>query len=96
MPDAGLLLIQLVLVDRKDAQDQAGGGQSVNFVLMICCGYVLGITSKIVAWQALGELSPLVWVYSWNFLVTAFDALLVVHYSRAERSPEPVFLVTGE
>lgn len=62
-------------------------GKSLCFVLMICFGYVLGIGSKLVAWQRLGDLSPLIWVYCWNFLITAFDAVLVVYYSRTHAGP---------
>lgn len=55
---------------------------------MICFGYVLGISSKVMAWQHTGALSPLAWVYAWNLLVTAFDAVLIAHYSRnQDRTP---------
>jgi hypothetical protein len=70
----------------KMLQTKAASGKSLNFVLMICFGYVLGICSKLFAWHEVGEVSPLIWVYSWNFLVTAFDAMLVVHYSRPSPS----------
>jgi hypothetical protein len=61
---------------------KVAAGKSFNFVLMICIGYIFGIVSKILIWQSSGELSLLIWVYGWNFIVTSFDALLVIHYSR--------------
>jgi len=66
----------------KMVQTKVAAGKSLYFVLMICFGYVLGISSKVVAWRELSDLSPLIWVYGWNLVVTAFDALLVVRYSR--------------
>jgi len=66
----------------KMVQTKVAAGKSLYFVLMICFGYVLGISSKMVAWQELGDISPLIWVYAWNLMVTAFDAFLVVRYSR--------------
>lgn len=73
----------------KMVRTKAAAGKSLYFVLMICFGYVLGISSKLVAWRQFGDLSPLIWVYAWNLLVTAFDALLVIRYSRPSmlRSP---------
>ncbi len=67
----------------KMLRTKVAAGKSVNFVLMICFGYTLGISSKLVAWQETGELSSLIWVYTWNLLVTSFDAMLVVRYSRS-------------
>ena len=72
----------------KMLRTRTASGKSLNFVLMICFGYVLGVSSKLVAWQEYGALSPLVWVYAWNLLVTAFDAVLVVHYSRPAAARE--------
>lgn len=66
----------------KMVQTKVAAGKSLYFVLMICFGYVLGISSKLVAWYTAGALSPLVWVYGWNLLVTGFDAVLVVRYSK--------------
>lgn len=68
----------------KMLRTKVAAGKSLLFVLMICFGYILGISSKVVAWHSVGILSPLVWVYAWNLLVTAFDAGLVVHYSRPQ------------
>jgi len=67
----------------KMVRTKVAAGKILYFVLMICFGYVLGISSKLVAWQEFGELSALIWVYAWNLLVTAFDAFLVVRYSRS-------------
>ncbi len=71
----------------KMFKTKVAAGKSLNFVVMICFGYVLGISSKLVAWREMGELSPLIWVYSWNLLVTTFDAMLVVRYSRTPAPP---------
>ncbi len=69
----------------KMLKSKVAAGKSLLFVLMICCGYVLGVSSKVLAWHETGVLSPLIWVYGWNLIVTAFDAVLVVHYSRPTR-----------
>ncbi|MEM7024627.1 MAG: hypothetical protein AAF637_18915 [Pseudomonadota bacterium] len=62
---------------------KVASGKSLIFVAMICFGYRFGISSKLLAWQNGAELSVLIWVYSWNFLITVFDAALVMHYSQA-------------
>ncbi len=73
----------------KMVRTKMAAGKSLYFVLMICFGYVLGISSKLVAWREFGDLSPLISVYGWNLLVTAFDAVLVVRYSRSTaQSPQ--------
>ena len=59
-------------------------GKSLFFVVLICCGYSLGIGSKLVLWIQTSDLSPLLWLYVWNLGVTLFDLFLVVHYSRKE------------
>ena len=66
----------------KMLRTKLAAGKSLEFVLMICLGYMFGISSKLLAWQEVGEVSPLTWVYVWNLLVTAFDAMLVARYSR--------------
>ena len=70
----------------KMLETRKASGKSLNFVLMISFGYALGIASKLVAWRQLGDVSPLVYLYAWNFLVTVVDALLVVRFSRESRS----------
>lgn len=83
----------------KMVRTKVAAGKSLYFVLMICFGYVLGISSKLVAWQEFGDVSALIWVYTWNLLVTAFDALLVVRYSRSTpqsaRFPSPAPVPAG-
>lgn len=64
-------------------------GKSAQFVVLICTGYFLGILAKVASWQASGMLSPVVWVYAWNLLVTGFDLALVLHFSRLERDARP-------
>jgi len=66
----------------KMISSKVATGKSLQFVLMICVGYTFGIISKILLWQSSGDLSLLIWVYGWNFIVTSFDALLVIYYSR--------------
>ncbi|MGF1658008.1 MAG: hypothetical protein ACFCUS_01090 [Rubrimonas sp.] len=57
-------------------------GKSAFFVVLICTGYVFGLSAKLLAWRATGELSPLIWLYGWNLMVTAFDLALVLHFTR--------------
>jgi hypothetical protein len=66
-------------------------GKSAQFVVLICTGYVFGIAAKYFDWQTTGVLSPVVWLYAWNLLVTGFDLALVLHFSRVERDAEPAF-----
>lgn len=55
-------------------------GKSLGFVLLIVSGYVCGILSKVSLYFETGVLSALILLYSWNLLVTAFDAFLVWYY----------------
>ena len=64
-------------------RERAVIGKSAMFVLLICTGYVFGIVSKLAAWHATGELSPLVWLYAWNLMVTTTDLAMVLHFRRA-------------
>jgi len=57
-------------------------GKSAFFVVLICTGYMAGIASKLVGWQMSGVLSPLIYLYCWNLIVTAVDLLLVLHFTR--------------
>ena len=61
---------------------RAAVGKSPAFVLCVCTGYACGIASKAALWAETGALSPLVWLYGWNFLVTSFDLMLVLYFSR--------------
>jgi len=60
-------------------------GKSLGFVLLIVSGYICGIFSKVALYLETGMLSALILLYSWNLLVTAFDAYLVWHYERRAR-----------
>lgn len=71
----------------KMLKTRVAAGKSIMFVTLVCFGYVLGLSSKLYAWHLTGHISTLVYVYSWNLLVTTFDALLVLRYSAAERTP---------
>lgn len=75
----------------KLLRTKSATGKRLNFALMVCIGYGLGIASLVVARRDGGELNPLVWVFAWNLLVTIFDAALVIRYSRPSpvRSPPP-------
>ena len=66
---------------------RAAVGKSPIFVVLVCTGYVCGILSKLALWRETGEISPLIWLYAWNFAVTAFDLLLVLHFSRKAQPP---------
>ncbi|MEM1265832.1 MAG: hypothetical protein AAGI50_07420 [Pseudomonadota bacterium] len=61
---------------------RAAIGKSVFFVGLVCMGYATGVVSQIAEWQTDGTLSPLVWLYAWNVLVTAVDLSLVVYFTR--------------
>lgn len=61
---------------------RAAVGKSPFFVVLICSGYALGIASKLHGWNVTGTLSPLIWVYVWNLVVTFTDLALVLHFSR--------------
>lgn len=60
-------------------------GKSLGFVLLICVGYLCGIGSKLAGWSDTGVLSNLIFLYTWNLGVTAFDAWLVFSLSRQLR-----------
>ncbi|MGF1501220.1 MAG: hypothetical protein ACFBSD_05340 [Paracoccaceae bacterium] len=66
---------------------RAAVGKSPVFVVLICTGYVFGIVSKILAAQATGELSPVVWLYAWNLIVTLVDLALVLYFRRQGALP---------
>lgn len=64
-------------------RERAIVGKSAMFVALICMGYVFGVISKVAAWQDTGQLSPLIWLYTWNLVVTVTDLVLVLHFRRA-------------
>lgn len=67
---------------------RAAAGKSPLFVVLIVSGYLFGIMSKVIIWQNTGEMSPLLYLYVWNLIVTFTDLLLVLHFSR-QREPAP-------
>jgi hypothetical protein len=73
----------------KLLRTKSANGKSLSFALMVCVGYGLGIASLVLAWQAGGQLNPLIYVFSWNLMVTIFDGLLVIRYSRASQVSVP-------
>jgi len=66
-------------------------GKSLGFVLLICLGYVAGIASKLVIWSQTGIMPNLIYLYTWNLVVTGIDAWLVLTLSRLPRPPVPSF-----
>lgn len=70
----------------KMLKAKVAAGKSLHFVLMICLGYGFGIASKLLAWHETGQLSGLMWLYSWNLLVVAFDAVLIIRLSGAPQT----------
>lgn len=70
----------------KMLRTKAAAGKSLLFSLMVCFGYGLGTSSKLVFWHEADRLSPLIWVYLWTLCVTAFYAFLVVRFSRVAGS----------
>lgn len=67
-------------------------GKSLGFVVLIGSGYLCGVASKCVLWVQTGDMPTIIYLYSWNAAVIAFDAWLVIRYSRTQensnRSPE--------
>lgn len=63
-------------------------GKSAAFVALVVTGYAFGIASKLLAWEPGTYISPLVYLYAWNFGVTLFDLYLVAHFSAAETRNE--------
>ncbi len=59
---------------------KAAGNRAI-FVALACIGYMAGISSKLLDWQTTGELSPLVYLFAWNVLMTAVDLALVLWLS---------------
>ena len=59
-------------------------GRSRFFLVMNCAGYTLGISSKILHWNATGDVSPLIWLYCWHLIVIGIDLSLVLYFSRRE------------
>lgn len=68
-------------------------GKSISFVLLIILGYSCGIGSKLMAYRDTGIWSPLIYLYFWNFVVTCFDAWLVVTL-QAKAAISPGTIVT--
>ncbi len=66
---------------------RAAVGKSPAFVTLIRVGHVFGVVSKLAAWRATGVLSDLVWLCSWNLLVTPLDLFLVLHFGRGGGRP---------
>lgn len=69
----------------KMVRTREASGKSLGFVLLIVVGYVCGIASKISGYFETGVLSPLIYLYLWNFVVIGFDAWLVVRFGKAHR-----------
>ena len=70
-------------------------GKSAGFVVLVCCGYVFGLTSKLLLWQSGGVFSLLVFVYGWNLIVTAFDLFLVYYFDDSRQTPSLVMVRQG-
>jgi hypothetical protein len=73
----------------KMLRTRVAAGKSAFFVVLICTGYVAGVVSKAMAWEAGAALSPLIWLYAWNLCVTLADLALVLHFSRETPEPDP-------
>ena len=67
----------------KMLRTRQAAGKSLGFVLLICFGYVCGIASKLVLQYETGVWSGLILLYTWNLLVTGFEAWLVFTLSGA-------------
>ena len=63
-------------------------GKSAAFVTLVITGYAFGIASKLLAWSQGTQISPLVYLYAWNFGVTLFDLYLVARFSADESRQE--------
>ena len=78
----------------KMLRTRQAAGKSLVFVMIICTGYVFGIASKITLYGETGQMSPLIYLYCWNLIVTGFDAWLVWYLPR-RFSPVPAPVVRG-
>lgn len=68
---------------------RVAAGKSVCFVLLVCLGYAAGIGAKWIEFTSGGALNPVIYLYGWNLLVCLFDLLLVIHFTRRARLPQP-------
>jgi ABC-type spermidine/putrescine transport system permease subunit II len=66
----------------KMLRTRQASGKSLGVVLLICFGYICGITSKLALYRETGVWSELILHYIWNLVVTGFDAWLVVQFTR--------------
>lgn len=57
-------------------------GKSFGFAVVICVGYLFGVTSKIAGWIDTGVLSKLIYLYAYNLMIVAYDAYLTLRFSR--------------
>ena len=56
-------------------------GMHKPFALLVCIGCLMGLGAKVVLYAETGVLSPLVWLYAWNVIVTAAQLVLIVKLS---------------
>jgi hypothetical protein len=95
--EAGMLLCFAVswpVAIVKMLRSKRAEGKSLGFVLLVLAGYVLGIGGKLadaalhqVAWPAV------IWLYAFNCVTVAIDALLQLHFSagRGRLSRDPAW-----
>ena len=62
-------------------------GKSLASGLLVCLGYVVGLSVKLLVWSDTGALSPLVWVYLANLAFSMVDCWLVLRFLRMRGAP---------
>lgn len=75
-------------------------GKSAGFVLCTVCGYVLGLSAKVLTMWDGAPFSFALVLYSWNLAITLLDLWLFVHLSRRhrikQRDPALVRIADGD
>ena len=69
----------------KMIRTRMASGKSVAFVVLVCVGYLSGLCAKYLVWRETGMVGVEVAFYFANFVVVAFDLVLVIVIGREER-----------
>lgn len=72
----------------KMLSSRRASGKSLYVVALIGFGYFCGITSKLM--NGSGEVPPIIFFYALNSVLIAFDAWLVIFFSRWEKHLHPL------
>ena len=69
----------------KMVRTREASGKSVAFVVLVCVGYQSGLCAKYLVWRETGAVGIEVAFYFVNFVVVAFDLVLVIVIGREQR-----------